>query len=37
MRRIEVEEVRCAMNGMKITKVSGSSGVANRIVQSLCE
>ena len=28
MRRIEVEEVRCAMNRMKIRKASGPSGVA---------
>ena len=28
LRRIEVEEVRCAMNLMKIRKVSGPSGVA---------
>ena len=28
VRRIEVEEVRCAMNLMKIRKVSGPSGVA---------
>ena len=28
MRRIEVEEVRCAMNCMEIGKTSGSSGVA---------
>ena len=28
MRRIEVEEVRCAMNRMKIGKASGPLGVA---------
>ena len=28
VRRIEVEEVRCAMNRMKIGKASGPSGVA---------
>ena len=28
VRRIEVEEVQCAMNRMKIGKTSGSSGVA---------
>ena len=28
MRRIEVEDVRCTMNRMKIGKVSGPSGVA---------
>ena len=28
VRRIEVEEVQCARNGMKIGKASGPSGVA---------
>ena len=28
VRRIEVEEVQCAMNGMKIRKISEPSGVA---------
>ena len=32
VKRIEVDEVRCAMNGMKIGKTSGPSGVAIRLV-----
>ena len=32
MRRIEVEEVKCAMNHMKIRKASGPSGV---VIESL--
>ena len=31
MRRIEIEEVRCAMNRMKIGKASGPSGVAIKL------
>ena len=32
VKRIEVDEVRCAMNGMKIGKTSEPSGVAIRLV-----
>ena len=34
VRRIEVEEVRCAMNRMKIGKASGPSGVALEIFKA---
>ena len=33
MRRIEVEEVQCAMNRMKIGKASGPSGVAIELLK----
>ena len=32
VKRIEVDEVRCTMNGMKIGKTSEPSGVAIRLV-----
>ena len=32
VKRIEVDEVRCAMNDMKIGKTSEPSGVATRLV-----
>ena len=32
VKRIEVDEVRCAMNGLKIGKTSEPSGVAIRLV-----
>ena len=34
MRRIEVEEVWCAMNLIKIGKASGPSGVANELFKA---
>ena len=34
MRRIEVEEVQCAMNCMKIGKASGTSGVAIELLKA---
>ena len=34
MRRIEVEEVQCAMNYMKIRKASGTSGVAIELLKA---
>ena len=34
MRRYEVEEVRCAMNRMKIAKASGPSGVAIELIKA---
>ena len=34
MRRIEVEKVQCAMNGMKIRKANGPSGVAIELFKS---
>ena len=34
MRRIEVEKVQCAMNGMKIRKASGPSGVVIELFKS---
>ena len=37
MRRIEIEEVRCAMNRMKIEKASGFSGVALELLKAAGE
>ena len=34
MRRIEIEEVRCGMNRMKIGKASGPSGVAIKLFKA---
>ena len=34
VRRIEIEEVRCAMNRMKIEKASGFSGVAIELLKA---
>ena len=34
VRRIEVEEVQCAMNHMKIRKASGPSGVAKEFFKA---
>ena len=36
-RRIEIEEVRCAMNRMKIEKASGFSGVALELLKAAGE
>ena len=35
VRRIEVEEVQCAMNHMKIGEVSGPSGVAKEFFKAV--
>ena len=37
VRRIEIEEVRCAMNRMKIEKASGFSGVALELLKAAGE
>ena len=35
MRRIDVEEVRCSMNHMKVGKASGPSGVAIELFKAV--
>ena len=37
VRRIEIEEVRCSMNRMKIEKASGFSGVALELLKAAGE